>query len=186
MVIPSCENTSYGLNEVKQKIPYQLFPVPPNSQMTIHFDDVLNREIYLEIFASNEQNIFRGTITESDTKLNVESYKNGIFDACVFFRKGLQPKAISNRSLIFRWQAKTIFEYLRRKKTMEVKDSNGNILNNGDSVNVIKSLKVKGLSTDIKRGQLVKNIKLTDNEKEIEGKVNGVQLVLKTEFLRKC
>nr|MBK9652231.1 alkylphosphonate utilization protein [Bacteroidota bacterium] len=69
---------------------------------------------------------------------------------------------------------------------MEVKDSNGNILSNGDSVNVIKSLKVKGLSTDIKRGQLVKNIKLTDNEKEIEGKVNGVQLVLKTEFLRKC
>lgn len=154
--------------------------------MTINFDDVLNREIYLEIFASNGQNILRGTITENDTKLNVESYKNGLYDAFVLIRKGLQPKAISNCSLIFRWQTKTIFEYLRRKKTMEVKDSNGNILNNGDSVNVIKSLKVKGLSTDIKRGQLVKNIKLTDNEKEIEGKVNGVQLVLKTEFLRKC
>ena len=41
---------------------------------------------------------------------------------------------------------------------MEVKDSNGNILNTGDSVTVIKSLKVKGLSTDIKRGQVVKNI----------------------------
>ena len=69
---------------------------------------------------------------------------------------------------------------------MEVKDSNGNVLNTGDSVSVIKSLKVKGLSTDIKRGQVVKNIRLTDNEKEIEGKVNGTLLVLKTEFLKKA
>lgn len=68
---------------------------------------------------------------------------------------------------------------------MEVKDSNGNVLNTGDSVTVIKSLKVKGLSSDIKRGQVVKNIRLTDNEKEIEGKVNGTLLVLKTEFLKK-
>lgn len=69
---------------------------------------------------------------------------------------------------------------------MEVKDSNGNVLNTGDSVSVIKSLKVKGLSTDIKRGQVVKNIRLTDNDKEIEGKVNGTLLVLKTEFLKKA
>ncbi|MBK9479482.1 MAG: alkylphosphonate utilization protein [Bacteroidetes bacterium] len=69
---------------------------------------------------------------------------------------------------------------------MEVKDSNGNLLNTGDSVTVIKSLKVKGLSTDIKRGQVVKNIRLTDNEHEIEGKVNGTLLVLKTEFLKKA
>ena len=69
---------------------------------------------------------------------------------------------------------------------MEVKDSNGNLLNTGDSVTVIKSLKVKGLSTDIKRGQVVKNIRLTDNEHEIEGKVNGTLLVLKTEYLKKA
>ena len=69
---------------------------------------------------------------------------------------------------------------------MEVKDSNGNILNTGDSVTVIKNLKVKGLSTDIKRGQVVKNIRLTDTAHEIEGKVNGTLLVLKTEFLKKA
>jgi protein PhnA len=69
---------------------------------------------------------------------------------------------------------------------METKDSNGNILNNGDSVIVIQGLKVKGGSSDIKRGQVVKNIKLTDNEDEVEGKVNGSLLVLKCEFLKKA
>ncbi len=68
---------------------------------------------------------------------------------------------------------------------METKDSNGNILNEGDSVTVIKSLKVKGMSTDIKQGTAVKNIRLTDDPNAIEGKVNGTVLVLKTEFLKK-
>jgi len=68
---------------------------------------------------------------------------------------------------------------------MEVKDSNGNILNTGDSVTVIKDLKVKGSSSVIKRGTVVKNIRLTDDEKEIEGKVEKTVMVLKTEFLKK-
>lgn len=68
---------------------------------------------------------------------------------------------------------------------MEVKDSNGNILNAGDSVTVIKDLKVKGSSSVIKRGTVVKNIRLTDDEKEIEGKVEKTVMVLKTEFLKK-
>lgn len=66
-----------------------------------------------------------------------------------------------------------------------VKDSNGNDLKAGDSVVVIKTLKVKGHSKDIKRGQVVKNIRLTSNSEEIEGKVDGVMLVLKTCFLKK-
>ena len=69
---------------------------------------------------------------------------------------------------------------------MEVKDSNGNILNEGDSVTVIKDLKVKGTSGTLKRGTMVKNIKLTDNEEEIECRVDKVQLVLKTCFLKKA
>lgn len=69
---------------------------------------------------------------------------------------------------------------------METKDSNGNILNEGDSVTVIKDLKVKGSSGIIKRGTLVKNIRLTSSPSEIEGKVDKVQMVLKTEFLRKA
>ncbi|WP_306786357.1 alkylphosphonate utilization protein [Flavobacterium salilacus] len=49
---------------------------------------------------------------------------------------------------------------------MEVKDSNGNILNDGDTVTVIKDLKVKGTSSVIKRGTTVKNIRLTDDPAE--------------------
>ena len=68
-----------------------------------------------------------------------------------------------------------------------VKDSNGTILNNGDSVTLIKDLKVKGTSVTLKRGTLVKNVRLTDDAEEIEcnsDKVKG--LVLKTCFLKKA
>jgi protein PhnA len=68
---------------------------------------------------------------------------------------------------------------------MEVRDSNGNLLNEGDSVTVIKDLKVKGSSTTIKRGTVVKNIRLTDDEAEIEGRVERTVMVLKTAFLKK-
>ena len=68
---------------------------------------------------------------------------------------------------------------------MEPKDSNGNILQAGDSVIVTKSLKVKGLAKDIKQGTAVKNIRLTDDEDAIEGKVNGTMIVIKTMFVKK-
>ena len=68
---------------------------------------------------------------------------------------------------------------------MEVKDCNGNILNDGDSVTVIKSLKVKGSSNTIKVGTTVKKIRLTDNDEEVDCKVDGMSIVLRTEFLRK-
>ncbi len=67
-----------------------------------------------------------------------------------------------------------------------VKDSNGNTLNDGDSVTLIKDLKVKGTSTTLKRGTMVKNIRLTDDEGEIECRIDRVQTVLKTEFLKKA
>ncbi|MBV5278404.1 MAG: alkylphosphonate utilization protein [Campylobacteraceae bacterium] len=66
------------------------------------------------------------------------------------------------------------------------KDSNGNVLNDGDSVTVIKDLKVKGTSATLKRGTLVKNIRLTDNEDEVECNAEKIKgLVLKTCFLKK-
>jgi protein PhnA len=68
---------------------------------------------------------------------------------------------------------------------MEVKDSNGNILSEGDSVTLIKDLKLKGSSTVLKRGTVVKKIKLTDSESEIDCRINGSSIVLKTEFLKK-
>lgn len=70
---------------------------------------------------------------------------------------------------------------------MDVKDSNGNILNNGDSVQVIKDLKVKGTSITLKRGTIIKNIRLTDDDEEIECNADKVKgLVLKTCFLKKA
>ncbi len=70
---------------------------------------------------------------------------------------------------------------------IEVKDSNGAILNEGDSVTVIKDLKVKGTSVTLKRGTVIKNIHLTHNEEEIECRVEKVKgLVLKTCFLKKA
>ncbi len=68
-----------------------------------------------------------------------------------------------------------------------VKDSNGTILNNGDSVTLIKDLKVKGTSITLKRGTLAKNIRLTDDAEEIECNADKVRgLVLKTCFLKKA
>ena len=68
---------------------------------------------------------------------------------------------------------------------MDVKDSNGNLLNEGDSVTVIKDLKVKGSSMTLKRGTVVKKIRITDNSEEVECKIDGSNLVLKTIFLKK-
>ena len=66
------------------------------------------------------------------------------------------------------------------------KDSNGTELNTGDSVSVIKDLKVKGASSTIKRGTTIKNIKLKSKDNEVECKINGVGVVvLKCEFLKK-
>ncbi|PST84096.1 PhnA protein [Pedobacter yulinensis] len=68
---------------------------------------------------------------------------------------------------------------------METKDSNGNVLNDGDSVIVNRTLKVKGMAATIKQGTTVKNIRLTGNPGEIEGRVDKTVIVLKTEFLKK-
>ena len=66
-----------------------------------------------------------------------------------------------------------------------IKDANNNELKDGDTVKLIKDLKLKGTSTTIKRGTTVKNIRLTDNENEIDCRVNKMSIVLKTEFVKK-
>ncbi|MBL7935749.1 MAG: PhnA protein [Bacteroidota bacterium] len=68
---------------------------------------------------------------------------------------------------------------------MEVKDSNGSLLNDGDTVTLIKDLKVKGSSLVLKRGTTVKKIRLTDDADEVDCKINGSSIVLRTEFLKK-
>ncbi|MBS0620265.1 MAG: alkylphosphonate utilization protein [Verrucomicrobia bacterium] len=69
---------------------------------------------------------------------------------------------------------------------MSVKDSNGTELKNGDSVTVIKDLKVKGASMTIKRGTLYKDIRLTEDEEEVECGKGRNTIVLKTCFLKKA
>jgi len=68
---------------------------------------------------------------------------------------------------------------------MMVKDANNNLLKDGDTVKLIKDLKLKGTSSTLKRGTTVKNIGLTDNENEIDCRVNKMSIVLKTEFVKK-
>ena len=71
--------------------------------------------------------------------------------------------------------------------SMPTRDSNGTILADGDTVTIVKDLKVKGSSTVLKRGTVVKNIRLTDGPAEIEGRTDKVKgLVLRTEFLKKA
>ncbi|AGX44776.1 zinc ribbon domain-containing protein YjdM [Clostridium saccharobutylicum] len=70
--------------------------------------------------------------------------------------------------------------------TNVVKDSNGNILNDGDTVTVIKDLKVKGSPSPIKMGTKVKNIRLVDADHNIDCKIDGFgAMQLKSEFVKK-
>ena len=70
---------------------------------------------------------------------------------------------------------------------IQVKDSNGTVLQEGDTVQTIKDLKVKGAGETVKRGTVIKNIHLTDNAAEIECRTGSIKgLVLKTCFLKKA
>ncbi|KMN83284.1 protein PhnA [Chromobacterium alkanivorans] len=68
-----------------------------------------------------------------------------------------------------------------------IKDANGNVLQDGDSVTVIKDLKVKGSSLVVKVGTKVKNIRLVDGDHDIDCKIDGIgAMSLKSEFVKKA
>ena len=68
-----------------------------------------------------------------------------------------------------------------------VRDAVGNVLQDGDSVTVIKDLKVKGSSAVVKVGTKVKNIRLVDGDHDIDCKIDGIgAMSLKSEFVRKA
>jgi protein PhnA len=68
-----------------------------------------------------------------------------------------------------------------------VRDANGNVLADGDTVTVIKDLKVKGSSSTLKIGTKVKNIRLVDGDHDIDCKIDGFgAMKLKSEFVRKA
>ncbi len=67
------------------------------------------------------------------------------------------------------------------------KDAYGNVLADGDAVILVKDLKVKGSTVTLKKGTKIKNIRLTDDEAEIECNSDAVKgLVLRTEFVKKA
>ena len=73
-----------------------------------------------------------------------------------------------------------------RDDAVEVRDSVGNVLADGDQVTLIKDLTVKGAGQTLKRGTLIKSIRLTGDAQEIDCKFDGIKgLVLRAEFVRK-
>ncbi|MEO7433694.1 MAG: zinc ribbon domain-containing protein YjdM [Dokdonella sp.] len=66
-----------------------------------------------------------------------------------------------------------------------VKDANGNVLADGDDVVLIKDLKVRGSSQVIKQGTKVRGIRVVDGDHDVEGKVDGSAMMLKSGFLKK-
>ncbi|WP_026688559.1 zinc ribbon domain-containing protein YjdM [Alteribacter aurantiacus] len=67
-----------------------------------------------------------------------------------------------------------------------IRDANGNVLSDGDTVTVIKDLKIKGSSSAVKQGTKVKNIRLVDGDHDIDCKIDGFgAMKLKSEFVKK-
>lgn len=72
------------------------------------------------------------------------------------------------------------------EETKVVRDANGNVLADGDSVTVIKDLKIKGSSSVVKIGTKVRNIRLVDGDHDIDCKIDGIgPMKLKSAFVRK-
>jgi protein PhnA len=71
------------------------------------------------------------------------------------------------------------------EETRVHKDAHGNVLNDGDTVTLIKDLKVKGSSLVIKGGTKIKNIRLVDGDHDIDCKVDGQSMLLKSELMKK-
>lgn len=105
-------------------------------------------------------------------------------------RAALEPLRGSSHPLPQGEREKERFTFVHKghyQMDIKVRDSNGAALAEGDSVTLIKDLKLKGSSTVLKRGTVIKGIHLTDNADEIEGRTDKVKgLVLRTEFLKKA
>lgn len=82
------------------------------------------------------------------------------------------------------WAEESIIESSENEKT--VKDANSNVLNDGDTVSVVKDLKVKGSSSVVKVGTKIKSIRLVEGDHNIDCKIEGIgAMKLKSEFVKK-
>ncbi|HEY0043216.1 MAG TPA: alkylphosphonate utilization protein [Allosphingosinicella sp.] len=84
------------------------------------------------------------------------------------------------------WVAASAAEAVADSDAVEVRDAVGNLLQDGDQVTLIKDLAVKGAGQTLKRGTLIKSIRLTGDLQEIDCRYEGIKgLVLRAEFVRK-
>jgi protein PhnA len=98
------------------------------------------------------------------------TYEDGVFFVC--------PECAHE------WALESENENSEEKKN--IKDANGNVLNDGDTVTIIKDLKVKGSSSILKQGTKVKGIRLVDGDHDIDCKIEGFgAMKLKSEFVKK-
>jgi len=86
----------------------------------------------------------------------------------------------------YEWAAEVTAAEEAGEATKVVRDANGQPLADGDSVILIKDLKVKGSSLTLKKGSKAKGIRLVDGDHDVDCKIDGVSLSLKSEFLKKC
>jgi protein PhnA len=83
------------------------------------------------------------------------------------------------------WSKEAVTE--SSEEALVVKDAHGNLLHDGDSITVIKDLKVKGSSLVVKVGTKVKNIRLVEGDHNIDCKIDGIgPMKLKSEFVKKA
>lgn len=83
------------------------------------------------------------------------------------------------------WSKEAVAQGGEQKR--EVRDAFGNVLQDGDSVTVIKDLKIKGSSSVVKVGTKVKSIRLVDGDHDIDCKIDGIGAMgLKSEFVKKA
>ncbi len=82
-----------------------------------------------------------------------------------------------------KWAVADKKEFNRNNVTLDI---NGQQLNNGDSITTTKDLVIRGANFTAKRGSMMKNIKLTDNPREIEGRINGTHVVLGAHTVKKA
>jgi protein PhnA len=83
------------------------------------------------------------------------------------------------------WAKDAVVETAEQQRV--VRDAYGNVLNDGDSVTVIKDLKVKGSSSVVKVGTKVKNIRLVEGDHDIDCRIDGIgAMQLKSEFVKKA
>jgi protein PhnA len=84
------------------------------------------------------------------------------------------------------WRLASEMVGVSQNDRVQVRDASGNVLTDGDSVTLIKDLKVKGTNQALKQGAVIKSIRLTDNPEEIDCRYDAIKgLVLRTEFVRK-